>query len=562
MLIAGQLISIMNLTKIKRLTPFFLIIWILFPAREMANVITFGTKGVELYNARIRSDGAGRERYSLDDQSYSGKSIPFITDLVLSFNRPSSTLSKDDTGSYEIREASYELARDHGVMGGGGASFFKRDHRVEIQAARGLWLGNCTDLGSFTIECRVFLTTLAEGGVIFSSMGYGSGKKSGIELVVKNRRLTARLLRVFTSSEGRRIDVSLSRGSSLSENRWHHIALSFDRVSGKLALLINGEEREVVYATESGEPFNGVFTPSFICEDLPVALVGKNFYGIIDELRISHRHIGDLKRETDIALKNYRETGIIGRLPANREGVVTSPIYEFPLTGTRIINFEWDESLPGDSFVWIELRVSDDLFERNGEGLKWYRIVNRQRNIYLKKADGLFLRGKYYQWRAHLIASPDGRNTSVLGPVSLHYQLDQAPRAPLFVQRAGVGDASVRLRWKKNVEHDILGYRLYYGIHSRRYDGVISSIGGKRIANEMSGGKNFIEVEITNEVIEENMTRDAQRYLTYPLLKNNVLYYFAVRAYDSYRPDTKYNHESELSEEISIRPFAGSEIDK
>lgn len=552
----------MKLDRLKRLAPFLLIVWVLFPARESAHVVSFGTKGVDLYNARIVADGAGRERYTLDDQSYGGRGVPFITDLVLSFNRPSASLSRDDTGSYEIREASYELARERGVMGGGGAFFFKRDHRVEVQAARRLWLGNCTDLGSFTIECRVFPTTLADGGIIFSNIGYGSGKRSGIELVIKNRRIAARLLRVFTNAEGRRIDASLSGGPPLSANRWHHLALSFDRISGKLALLVEGREREVVYASESGEPFNGVFAPSFICEDLPVAVVGKNFYGIIDELRISHRHIEDLRRETDIALKNYRETGIIDRLPVNREGVVTSPVYEFPLTGTRITNFEWEETLPRDSFIWTELRISDDLFERNGEELKWFRIVNRQRNIYLKKVDGLFLRGRYYQWRAHLIASPDGRNAPVLGPVSLQYQLDQAPRAPLFVERAGAGDASVRLRWKKNAEHDILGYRLYYGVHSRRYDGVIGTIGGRRITNEMNGGKNFIEVELTNEVIEENMTRDAQRYLSYPLLKNNVLYYFAVRAYDSYRPDTKYNHESELSEEISIRPFAGSEIDK
>ncbi len=120
----------------------------------------------------------------------------------------------------------------------------------------------------------------------------------------------------------------------------------------------------------------------------------------------------------------------------------------------------------------------------------------------------------------------------------------------------------MRLRWKKNVEHDILGYRVYYGINSRRYDGVLGSAGGKRITNETQGSRGYVELEIDNGIIEENRAKDPRGVLSYPLLKNNVLYFFAVSAYDSYRPDTPHNHESEPSKEVAVRPFAGSEITK
>jgi len=63
-----------------------------------------------------------------------------------------------------------------------------------------------------------------------------------------------------------------------------------------------------------------------------------------------------------------------------------------------------------------------------------------------------------------------------------------------------------------------------------------------------------------NEVIEENRKRDKWRKLTFPFLQNTVLYYFSVSAYDSYKPDTRYNHESEFSKTVSARPFMGSEI--
>jgi hypothetical protein len=91
---------------------------------------------------------------------------------------------------------------------------------------------------------------------------------------------------------------------------------------------------------------------------------------------------------------------------------------------------------------------------------------------------------------------------------------------------------------------------------------VLGSAGGKRITNEMQGSRGYVELEIDNGIIEENRAKDSRGVLSYPLLKNNVLYFFAVSAYDSYRPDTPHNHESEPSKEVAVRPFAGSEITK
>ena len=264
----------------------------------------------------------------------------------------------------------------------------------------------------------------------------------------------------------------------------------------------------MVYATEKGEPFNGVFTPSFACEELPVAVLGKDFYGIMDEVRLSYRSMEELKKETAVALGNYEGTAMIERMPVNREGVITSPVHRFDLTGTKVISFGWNEELEGNSFIWMEFRISDDGFESGDGAPRWYRVTNNQRTIYLKKEGDLYLRGKYYQWRAHLVPSPDGRVSPVFSGTELRYQLDPPPRPPLFLEKASSGDERVRLRWKKNVEHDILGYRVYYGINSRRYDGVLSSAGGRRITNETQGSRGYVELEIDNGVIEENRAKD------------------------------------------------------
>ena len=528
-------------------------------AEKVFDVIHFSPKGLTLSNVSREKDERGRTVFAVSDLSYQD-SARHVADVVLSFNTDSAVLARDDTRNYIIRHASYDFVRARGVMGRGGAHFYKRDHRVEIEPERNLWLGNCTDLGSFTIEFRFLPFNLREGSVLFSRIGYASGKRNGIEIVIRNRRPLVRFAGVFSDETGRRRDIVLAEGRALEPKRWYHFMVSFDRLSGRCVRYLNGKEEQVIFLSPDREPYVNVYRPSFECSDLPPAVIGKDFYGYMDEFRISHMYIRDLKRETEIAYKRYRETGIMGRHPVNREGIVTSPVYGFPLTGTGVTLFRWKEILKKDTFVWMEFRTADDLFPEDCPDTKWYRITNNQRNLYLKREGDLFLRGKYYQWRAHLVPSPNGRRSPRLYDVEMHYRLDPPPKAPVFVEVSRTGDRTVRLKWNKNVEHDIHCYKIYYGLRPRKYDGVISLLDGRLITNGSVRG-NTIEVEINDRVIQENRERHRADILRYPVLENNVLYYFAVSACDSYRPDTKYNHESALSKEITGRPFAGSDVD-
>ncbi|MBN2403819.1 MAG: hypothetical protein JXN64_15700 [Spirochaetes bacterium] len=515
---------------------------------------------IDRLNAIITTDPTGKEIFAVKDLSYKGESNPLITDILLSFNTPSANLRKDDSGKYIIRNALYKFIDRYGVLGGGGAAFFRRDHIVEIEPSRNLWLGSAGDLGSFSLEFRVYPSNFNNEGILFSRVGYFSGKKNGIEIKIKDRKVIVQLFRLFKDAKGIRYDAKLIRGRELDNKKWHHFMLSFDRVSGKVAKYINGMEEDVIYATATDKPFEDVYEPSFESVDMPAAFIGKNFYGYIDEFRIMYRHIDDLKKETDIAYNNYKKLGIIDRLPLNKNGIITSPVYDFASTGTSVSLVKWNELLNDNTYIWMEFRISDNLFEKDDKTLKWYRIVNNQKNIYLMKEAGEYLRGKYYQWRAYLVPSPDGKTSPYFYDVELTYRLDPPPSAPQFLNVAGTGDMSVRLRWNKNVEHDILGYRIYYGVVPDKYDGIIGYINGKRITNDFNENRKYIEVEITNNIIEENKDKDTTGVLEYPLMENTVLYFFTVSAYDSYRPDTPYNHESLLSVEVKARPFAGSEI--
>ncbi len=523
-----------------------------------------GLKDVELVTGKNQ-----RLMYRLVDNTYIGKSSPLISDLLLSFNKPSDEIKNDDTGKYRISYSRYKFSQSEKFLGQGAALFMNSEHSVEISPAGDLWLGRCGDLGSFSIEFRFKPLSLKNGSVLFARTGYFSGKKRGIRIVIRNSRVVALLDDLFRMNNGLRRNMALSHGTGIEKGRWYHYVLSYDRLSGKLSSHINGEEDEVFYITDDGTPYNNVDIPSFgqinddetfRCTDSVHAVIGKNYTGYIDEFRILYAEINRLREKTEIYHRKYRKSGMIKRVPVSYEGTVTSPVYSFPSTGTKITLFGWKDILEKNTFIWFEIRIYDRLFDQNDTELRWYSVDNGQRGIYLaKNSSGNYMRGKYYQWRAHLIASPDGRKSPYLYDVGLNYIPDAPPVVPRNLEVVEEGDSYIILRWNKNSDLDLLGYRIYYGTRPGRYDGILSYLKDKRITNKRNGS-NFVKITVDSRLIEENRKRDKRNLLAYPKLVNNVLYFFSVSAYDSYRPDTPFNHESGLSKQVSGRPYHGSEI--
>ena len=521
-----------------------------------------------LHNAVKKTMPDGTTGYFINNIDYSDIKDPLLTDLLLKFDKEPNQYKKDDSKKYNIYSANYQFVKDG--IGAGSASFFKSDHVVMVNSSEGLWLGNFEDLGSFNIEFRFKPAELKNEGTLFSIIGYFSGVKKGIDIVIRNQGVSAYLYNMFRAPSGKLSSASLVKGSRLNRGEWYHFSLSFDRRTGRLTKLINGKEEDTVYMTATGKAFSDVYTPlfgyvddadaSYKGTDLPFAVIGKNYKGLIDEFRISYTSFNELKNNTDIAVSKYKGADYGGRIPYNREGIITSPVLELPTTGTAITDFSWDDIINPGTFIWMEFRTADRYFDKNDNTLRWYRINSKQKNIYnMRGDDGEFLCGKYFQWRARLVASPEGHQSPVLKNVTVKYRPDRPPTIPLFFEVAETGNRYIILKWKKNVEADLGGYRIYYGTKKGTYDGIISVIRGEKINNRMVQG-DYVYVRIDNSVIEENKNIDKRDVLLYPYIQNTVLYYFAVTAYDTYKEGTVYNHESDLSAYIEARPFAGSEI--
>ncbi|MBN1499426.1 MAG: hypothetical protein JW982_04695 [Spirochaetes bacterium] len=525
---------------------------------RLTGKVKFDISGLDLFNVKSIVKQDGHRYFRLEDLNYEDNSEPAITDLSLSFNGKDSEL-RDASRRYGIKYSSYNPVKGQGTLGGGAAYFFKDEHYIQLESSSRLWLSEERDLGSFTIEFKFCPVRLNDGAKIFSRMGYLSGGRNGIEISIKNRKIRADMFNIFFDESGRRHSLSLINSPVLKENKWYHYLISYDRYTGRLYHKINDIESDMVFATENGSAESQLMVPSFTANDLPAITLADKYKGYLDEFRIIFREYENIKEISDFTVKNYRDLVKNSREPRNREGIISSPVYILPLTGTMITLMKWEENISHDTFIWTEFRMSDSEFDRNDESLKWYRIENNQKNIYLKQDGQNYVRGKYFQWRTHLIASPDGLKSPEMKSMEISYELDPAPNNPMFLQVEKKGDRQIVIRWKKNVDHDISGYRIYYGVTPNEVDGILNVYNGKYITNEIQKG-DYIEITIDNRLIEENMRSANGAMLDFPVIKNNILYYIKVTAYDSYKVGTPYNHESGFSNTVTARPFPGSEI--
>jgi hypothetical protein len=168
--------------------------------------------GEGLHNITVHTNEKGEQSYAVSDLTYDGLAQSPVADCVLTFNKQAPALWKDDTGKYTVTEADYDFVTGQGALGEGCAYFYKNDHRVLLATGKNLWLGSCNDMGSFTIELRFMPDSLQGEGVLFSRLGYFSGEKKGIEILIKGNALFITFYKVFEKDGSRRYDVHLNRG--------------------------------------------------------------------------------------------------------------------------------------------------------------------------------------------------------------------------------------------------------------------------------------------------------------------------------------------------------------
>jgi hypothetical protein len=430
---------------------------------------------------------------------------------------------------------------------------------VIIPNPGGALLSAGSSFRDFSLEFWFYPMNMENGEQILSwsstrHIGRGDYRSQRILCVAARNRLEWTFGDFFSAPGAYRPTSFTLKGSvPISPRTWTHHLIRFDGDTGLLEYLVNGNPEDILYVTGTGREGGEVYTP--VIGDEGALVLGGRFMGLIDELMIHRRYLesprlakysgGGGRIETrfldlgepDSEILRIEASGgrmtIGGRSPGREQGS-----YRGQSSNSRIRNEYAGISPPDPAETWLpsgggQFSFSDDsalqFFVRAGDAIP--ELIRAEWMPIDPGTDltGSF-RGRFVQAAIQFYPSGDGETAPYLEELRIVYRPNEPPVPPALVT-AMARDGAVELSWRRSVDPDTAGYLVYYGTSRGEYfgEGAIMGVSpidvGKRTAIRIDG------------------------------LRNGVLYYFAVAAYDRIDPV----HCGEFSREVSARPLRMAE---
>lgn len=517
--------------------------------------------GTEIFQARDAS-----QDIRLDTISHHGNASNL---LYLDFDQPAPQLLRDAAGRYRIKESSYIPSPD--VRHGSGAALFNRlENRVVVASPEELWPGT-GDSDDFTIEMWIRPIYFYRRNVIFRKMSMLGGERRGLEITIEDGRLVVDAHKLFEDAGGRLHTVRLSSRSGIRTGQWWHVSLTFEAARGLLRLFIDGREERVRTAKDPG----GVWRLRFHPLDRSPFIIGESYAGTLDEFRIASRVLSPEDGDLETSLYPRRHVDFETMRARQKMGQVISSVL-LPGGGqvrSGRVRFLGEE--PPGTILNFYVRSSNKPFAADAPAvnqLAWQRVDSRGD---IKHSFA------YFQWKAELLADPDGKLSPILREVLLDFSPLEAPPPPadLRLLKDLSNDRQLVLEWDLSPDTRVNegGYYIYYGLRPGEYLGrlkrrrapdgsaerirALDDLGRFPVTEEELGLesgredrlkrqlRNKVRLIVDNDLIQLN-TEHGPGARRLPFLRENRTYYFAVSAYD------EDGVESRLSNEIiaTIKP--------
>lgn len=425
------------------------------------------------------------------------------TDLLIHFNENN---FKDVTGNYRLQAENMKISHQYSAFGGASGYFRSGDNIVNIIPEPDCLFYKDTWWSDFTLEFWLYPVVLSNNEIVIIWDSFRLYKEKMIFqsfiCSLEDRKLFWKFKNFFVPFSGEEIYIELKGLSRLLPRVWHHHMIRYKSSTGILEYLLDGVPEAITYTVKDMSDGSSVCLP-YIGKVLPGSLcLGKNYTGLIDELRLS-RHF-----EEEPALRKYH--GIVG--------IGRSKVIDLKYTGSRIKSIDSVYNKPSETEIYYFYRISDELLTTESLEGPWIKFAPG------KLPDKEIL-GRYIQIQFEM--HPDGlyKKSPVLSNISVTYEPDIAPPPPPDLY-AIPGNEKVNLHWIRVHHSDVKGYKIYYGDAPGYYFGKGSNLGDSPI-----------DVGNVNQVELKN-------------LKNGKLYFFAIVTYDY----STVPHLSSFSKEVSIRP--------
>lgn len=452
----------------------------------------------------LRDGWQGGDDLTLTDR---GSQIDSTTDLLVPFD----TSFQDRTGRYRSSQEGVQISTAQARFGAGAAGF-NGEASVTYRAGSDALLAPDTQPSAFTIDVWMYPLRVTEGATVLRWRGAlinaGTPVLQELRLDIRDNRLVWKLGNlVMNAVEGGSREFSsesLGARRGLVPRRWSHHQLRYDRRTSQLSYRVNGVPEAITYLTEDGREGSAPASVFFGADTGDGLVLGRGFYGFIDELRITR------DAERDPRLVSYSgEPGV----------AYTAPII-LGESGARVESVHVRTHEPGRTEVRGWYRTADVVVSRTASDAlptEWRRIPEDGRLP-------MNAQGTYLQMRFDLLADAAGENSPRLQHVEVRYRPHLPPPAPRGLSGEGTV-AGVSLSWNPVLTEGLAGYRVFVGERPGRYFGT-------------GGVTSPIDVGDQTEFTVEGLQPDRA-------------YVFTVESYD------EYGEASGTAREIQVRAGRG-----
>ncbi len=424
------------------------------------------------------------------------------TDLLLHLD---SNPPADATGSYAVTSSSIGISDRYAAIGRGSGVFQGQAEGLVVEPLLPSALfapGN--QWHDFTIEFWMYPAGGDDATVLlwrnFRRLGSGLLPQE-LRCGISGGRFVWSFTNLFAPPDLGPFSAVLQGSGPVIPRQWHHYMLRFSAETGLIESSVDGSPDAITYANPTGSENGVVYLPITGGAQSSRLVVGAGFTGFLDELRVSRSFVSD---------PVVRRFGL-------EPGSAITRIFDLGYPDTQLSSVESRSETPGNTGVFYYLKMANIKTSEIDLPGDWIQF-----------APGRSLpdaKGRYLQIKIELLPDGAGRRSPAVSSVSVSYAPHLPPEAPALLT-ARPGDGSITLSWRKVIDPDLAGYRVYYGDRPSQYFGA-----------DASAGPSPIDVGNATTV-------------TVSGLSNGKLYYFAVVAYNTTNPVQL----SDFSNEVAARP--------